>query len=578
VGFVRKLRSRVLLTTVALGAMGAGTAGCLADPMLPCEAFEPGAAAENTVVRAFQGPIAAMAMNDAFVLRNVCDPATDECHLESLLLPELSPGSQVMLTTDGRWLVGIDHESGDVWTYSFDAYGKRGTKQNTYVHETDGPAQLVIGVRDSDRLIVRDRSDRLAVYSPGDQVALPIARDLGEYLRLAAIGVHHVVVRVPTHDGLQRLYVVDVDDPDQYHLVATGEFTSVVLGPGDGSLVVSEGHGADASVLVFDVESGELLDAFSGDLVSSRAQNDHRALEEVPGLHALAPAGDQLAYRTAAGSLAVRQLELQTSCVVHDTNRMGTGREPTGGDGNHAVAGFAADGMVYAEYTVGASQSFVYAYDPRNQQIAPLGAEDGDWHLAAVPGRVTDEHGQPEHIWAVGVRRGSHASIGQDRVDGEAVGRELTFMPMDDDGVWAIDTKDEIVGERRSERALSVRRVAPPAWANGRLRFEQGSDEQVVDKWRDLDGDEDLDNDGPVRVPLTGRLCLSTGTPGAWAYKCGDSTGGRDAITTNSGEQEQLGDPNVRPEFDPPFPDQGDGEGEPSADDPGEKDEGPTRG
>lgn len=573
-GFVRKLRSTVLLISAALGAMGAGTAGCLADPMLPCDAFEPGAAVENTVVRAFQGPIAALAMNDAFVLRNLCDPATDECHLESLLLPDLSPGSQVMLTTDGRWLVGVDHVSGNVWTYSFDASGKLGAKEPTYVHETDGPAQLVIGLRDSDRLIVRDRSDRLAVYSPGDQVALPIARDLGEYLRLAAVGVHHVVVRVPAGEGLQRLYVVDVDEPDEHRHVATGDFTSVVLGPGDGSLVVSEGRGADASVLVFDVESGELMDAFSGDLVSSRAQNDHRALEEVPGLHALAPGGDQLAYRTAAGSLAVRQLEQQTSCVVHDTNRMGTGREPSGNEGNHAIAGFAADGMLFAEYTVGASNSFVYAYDPRNQQIAPLGTEDGGWHLAAVPGRVTDEHGQPEHIWAVGVRRGSHASIGQDGVDGETVGSELTFMPMDDDGVWAVDTKDELVGTRRSERALSVRRVAPPAWANGTLRFEQGPDEQVVSYVRD--GEED--SEGPLRVPLTGRLCLTTGTPGAWAYKCGDSTGGRDAITTNSGEQEQLGDPNVRPEFDPPFPDQGDGDGEPSSDEPGEKDDGPTRG
>jgi hypothetical protein len=140
--------------------------------------------------------------------------------------------------------------------------------------------------------------------------------------------------------------------------------------------------------------------------------------------------------------------------------------------------------------------------------------------------------------------------------------------------VWAIDTKDELVGKRRSERALSVRRVAPPAWANGRLRFEQGPDEQVVSYVRD--GEADIE--GPLRVPLTGRLCLTTGTPGAWAYKCGDSTGGRDAITTNSGEQELLDDPNVRPEFDPPFPDQGDGDGdeEPSGDEPGEKDE-PTR-
>lgn len=536
--------------------------------MMPCEAFEPGDGATNTVVRAFEGPIAALAMKDPFLLVNLCDGA--ECRVEKLLLEHLSPGSQVMLTTDGRWLVGIDHQDGGVWTYAID--GATVEPEPTYVHETDGPAQLVIGLRDSERLIVRDRKDRLAVYEPGKQVALAIAPELGAYQRLAAVGERHVAVRVPRQDGMQSLYVVDVDDPKHHHAVATGDFTSVVIGPGDGTLVVSEGRGKEASVLMFDVKSRELVDAFAGELVSSREQNDHRALEELPGLHALSPAGEQLAYRTTAGSLAVRQLEAQSSCLVRNTNRMGTGDEPSRHAGDHAVAGFAADGMLFAEYTVGTSDSFVYAYDPRRQQIAPLGSEDGGWHLAAVPGRVTDEDGDSEQLWAVGVRRGSHASIGQDWVDGETVGRELTFMPMDDDGVWAIDTMDEIVGERRTERALSVRRVAPPAWAGGRLRFEQGPDEQVVSYAQGGEGD----NQGPLRVPLTGRLCLTTGTPGSWAYRCGDSTGTRDAITTNSGTQEQTNDPNVRPEFDPPFPDQGDGG--PVPDEDGEKDEGPTRG
>lgn len=542
--------------------------------MMPCDAFEPGDAAANTMVRAFEGPIAAVAMKDAFLLRNVCDGANGECRVDKVALPELSAGSQVMLTTSGRFLVGIDHERGDVWTYEL--RGTEISREPTYVDENGGPGQLVIGLRDSDRLIVRDRDDRLAVYEPGKQRALPIALGLGAYLRLAAVGEHHVAVKVPNgDDGSQRLYVVDVDAPERYRAVATGALTSVVFGPGDASLVVSEGQGVDASVLVFDVAGGALMDAFAGDLVSSHAQNDHRALEEVPGLHALAPGGDELAYRTTAGSLAVRQLGQQSSCLVRNTNRLGTGEEPSRRAGNHALAGFGADGMMYAEYTVGTSDSFVYAYDPRHQQITPLGAEDGDWHLAAVPGRVTDDDGDPERLWAVGVRQGWHASIGQDWVDGESVGRELTFVPMDDEGVWAVDTKDEIVGVRRTERALSMRRVAPPAWAHGELRFEQGPEEQVVTHHSSA-----WDNEGPVRVPLTGRLCLSTGAPGSWAYRCGDSTGTRDAITTNSGRQEQTNDPNVRPEFDPPFPDQGGDEGEDDGEEPpsdgGGEDE-PTR-
>lgn len=543
--------------------------------MVPCGAFEPGDAAENTVVRAFEGPIAAVAMKDAFVLRNVCDGPQGECRVDKQRLPELSPGSQVMLTTNGEYLVGIDHDDGGVWTYTFDTAREELDRVATYVHETDGPRQLVIGMRDSKLLIVRDRRDRLAVYEPLKQVAKPIAPELGEYLRLAAVGERHVAVK--THDGsAHSVYVVDVEDgpdrtPGAAHLVATGDFTSVVFGPGDGTLVLSEGRGAAASVLVFDVGSRVLLDAFSGDLVSSREQNDHRALEQVPGLHAVSPSGEQLAYRTTSGSLAVRHLGEQSSCLVRNTNRLGTGNEPSYRAGDHAVAGFGADGMMYAEYDVGASESFVYAYDPRHQQITALGTETGGWHLAAVPGRVTDALGEVTRLWAVGARRGSHASIGEGGVDGETVGRELTFMPMDDDGVWAIDTQDAIVGPRRSERALSVRRVAPPRFADGKLRFEQGPDEQVVTYSQ---GPHD-DNAGPLRVPLSGRLCLTTGAPGSWAYRCGDSTGTRDAITTNSGTQEQTDDPNVKPEFDPPFPDQGDGNG--SADEDGDKADGPTR-
>lgn len=543
--------------------------------MAPCGAFEPGDAADNTVVRAQEGAIAAVAMNDAFVLRNRCDDRTGECRVEKLLLadedgvPDLAPGSQVMLTIAGRYLVGIDHDDGGVWTYEFDPRGDLVGREPTYVHESEGPAQLVIGLRDSNLLVVRDRTGQLAVYEPRDYKARPIASELGAYVRLAAVGERWVAVRVASDGDEQSVYVVDVEDaPDRPALVATGDFTSVAFGPGDATLVLSEGRGLEASVVVFDVGTRELVDAFEGDLVSSRERNRRRAVEEVPGLHAISPSGAELAYRTTSGSLAVRMLGQQRSCLVRNTNRLGTGTEPSRRAGNHAVAGFGADGMLYAEYTVGASDSFVYAYDPRHQQITPLGSEEAGWHLAAAPARVTDARGEVERLWAVGVRQGTHATIGEGRVDGQTVGHELTFMPRDDDAVWAIDTQDEIVGERRAERALSVRRVSPPRWADGRLRFEQGPDEQVVTHYL---GQDDR---GPLRVPLSGRLCLTTGVPGAWAYRCGDSSGTRTAFTTDSGKQEQS-DPNVRPEFDPPFPDQG----EPEPEGEGEKDhDAPSRG
>lgn len=544
--------------------------------MVPCGAFEPGDAPDNTVVRAHQGVIGAVAMSEGFVLSHVCDGPDEACHVERQVLPDLTPGSQVMLTTDGSALVAIDHEDGRVRTYRFDDHGRLDIDRTVdlVTNQVYGPAQLVIGMRDSSRLIVRDHENRLGVFTPGSTSATRIAPDLGKYLRLAAVGEQHVAVRIVHSEHRQTVYVVDVERRAGFpHEVATGDFTSVVFGAGDQTLVLSEGRGTDASVLVFDVDSRQLVDAFAGDLISSRTENDHRAIEQIPGLHALSPSGEQIAYRTTSGALAVRTLGAQSSCLVRNTNRLGTGRTPTRRAGDHAVAGFASDGILYAEYDVGTTGSFVYAYDPRHQQITPLGREEGGWHLAAVPGRVTDVRGEIERLWAVGVRHGAHASIAEGQVDGQSIGNELTFMPMADDGIWAIDTRDQLTRARR-ERALSVRRVAPPRWADGRLRFDQRPEEQVV-----TSTDED-DNEVPLRVPLSGRLCLSTGTPGSWAYRCGDSSGTRNAFTTDSGKQEQTNEPNVLPEFDPLFPDQGEDSGpggqEPSNDDDGD-DEDPNR-
>ena len=534
-----------------------GLGACVADPMLPCGAFESGER-DVDVAR----PIAVAATKEGFVLRNLCDDAGN-CRVDRLPLPELTAGSQVMLTPAGHFLVAIDQEDGGVWTHEFDDGGLRKQRSATYVHETDGPAKLVIGLRDGDSLVVRDRQGRLAIYEPGAYKAIPIAPELGDYTRLAAVGERHLALKVPHAEGKQALYLVDlgevnggVRNPTRPVRIATGDITSVVFGPGDANVVVSEGRGTEATVMLFDVEHTELVDSFAGEVVSAREENRRRALEELPGLHAFSPNGEQLAYRTTSGSLAVRHLELHGSCMVRNANRLGTDREPTRDVGDHAVAGFSDDGIVFAEYTVGRSDSYVYAFDPRGEEIVPLGAEDGDWHLSAVPGRVTAPDGDVEQLWAIGVRDGTHASIGEDGVDGETVGRELTFMARFDDAVWAIDTADQVVTEGgRSQRALSVRRVAPPRWAGDRLSFDQPPDAQVVEFFEQAAGD---DSQGPLRVPLIGRLCLSTGRDGSWAFRCGDSTSGHTALTTNSGSQEQSDDPDNRPEFEPPFPDDDD--------------------
>lgn len=534
--------------------------------MVPCDAFEAGEADANQMMRSSRGPIAAFAMKDAFVLRNLCDGPGGECQVDKLALPELSAGSQVMLTTAGHYLVGIDRKDGSTWTYEFDDAGRRKAREQTYADENNGPAKLIIGLHDSDSFIVRDRRGRLAVYEPKATFAIPIATDLGEYTRLAAVGERHVALKVPHAEGKQTLYLVDLGeapeggasrDPRRPVEIATGDFTSVVLGPGDGTLVISEGRGTEASVFVFDVGSKTLVDAFEGEVISAPQENQRRSLEEVPGLHALSPSGEHLAYRTTSGALAVRQLGAQSSCLVRNTNRLGTDRTPTRRVGDHVTAGFSATGVIYAEYAVGRSDSYVYAYEPRSQQLITLGKESGGWHLAAVPGRVAEEEGihatgdELDTLWAIGVRGGSHATIGEGGVDGDTVGRELTFMPRADHAVWAIDTSDSTVVSGRNQRALSVRRVAAPTWDAGRLRFGQGPEEQVIEVFDQSVSEDSL---GPLRVPLSGRLCLSTGVPGVWAFHCGESTGGRMALTTNSGSQEQNDDPYTLPEFDPPFP------------------------
>lgn len=533
-------------------AGGLGPAACIADPMAPCDAFDAGESSDNQIVRSFEGPIAAVSTEQAFVVRNLCDGPNGECRVDKLPLTELSAGSQVMLTTAGRYLVGVDHDDGGVWTYEFDAAGRRIRKQSTYVDPVSGPAVLVMGLRASNTLVVRDHRNRLATYQPTDTMAVPIAPQLGEYTRLAAVGHRHVAVKVPQRGGL-GLYLVDLGpqdaetpSPQKPVKLATGNFSSVVFGPDDRTLVVSEGRGAGASVFVFDVSTGQLFDAFEGEVISAREENNGRAAEELPGLHALSPSGDRLAYRTTSGALAVRSLHEASSCLVRNTNRLGNNRTTRRKVGNHAVAGFSADGILFAEYHVGAGASHVYAYAPRQQEMIALGSDTVDWHLSAAPGRVTTPSGDLEHVWAMGVSDGTHATLGEAGVEGRNVGDELTFIPRNDRDIWAIDTDDQVSTAVQAERALSLRRVQPPRYADGSLRFDQEQDEQIVEHF--VDGEAS----GPMRLPLTGRMCLTTGAPGVWAYRCGNATTGTSAIATNSGAQE-TNDPNILPEYEPPF-------------------------
>ena len=181
--------------------------------------------------------------------------------------------------------------------------GTRVEAEPTYVDETDGPAQLVIGLRDSDRLIVRDRKNRLAVYKPGqgqggglrDRPGSRRATAPGRGGR-AARGRARASTRWPAEPVRGRRD----RDPSAITRWPRATSTAWCSAPATARWWFRGPRRRGLGAGVRRGQPRRVVDAFAGNLVSSRQQNNHRALEEVPGLHALSPGGEQLAYRTIA--------------------------------------------------------------------------------------------------------------------------------------------------------------------------------------------------------------------------------------------------------------------------------------
>jgi hypothetical protein len=413
----------------------------------------------------------------------------------------LHGGSEVLVTGSGRFIVALDHEGGDT-LFSWFVHEDGSLEQRlapTGVGD-DGANSLITSLRDSDTVIVRDGRNRLRSVSNPSYASAELIADDFEQLQLVAVGNRHVIGRELIDDTHERLVLVPVDRQDgdlreATALIVAPAFTQVELTADDGHVIATSGSGDDAETFVFEVGSGLLVDRFLGAAVTGAHE-----LESMAGMRASSPDGSHLAYRTPSGALALRDLLGASSCLVRSSSA-----------GDHSVAGFAADGMLYMQADAAAAESHVFAFDTRARRLIALDPGGRGHHLAGVPSRLLDRR-KP---WAIGVRNGSYSAVQPDAPPLGIGAQAPVFVPRDDDGLWMADVR-----RSDSSRSMSLRRLLPRPSASGR-GFDFGdldSNDAIVE----IDDVEEGTLVGESLATLfpTERLCLATGSPGGWAYQC----------------------------------------------------------
>ncbi len=524
--------------------------GQASDPSVPCAAMELGASAPATVTSLASAPVLVVSAEDPtpFVVVRVC-PVDTPCVYyrqplpgpegEDLDGPAITPGSALMVTALGNWVVGIDKELGGMSTWEIDTNARelagavgpldRFSAAGDDDDDADRrPAVLVASMRSSDHVLVRDASGGLAVFHPNWRSLRPIAEDHPS-LKVVAIGEQWIVGREDIDGERERLLLVPVDPEletfDAEELAEADSFTRVEMTDDDRLVVATSGDGDGAETFVFDVASGALVDRFIGAAVTGL-----RELDAVPGLRAVSPDGSHLAFRTSTGAVALRDLETHSACLVRSSSA-----------GDHRVAGFGADGTIYMQAELDYTESRVFAFETRTRSLVALDIEPGTGHhLAAVPSRLRDG----ERPWAIGVRHGQYAAMQENEEPTNLGIYDATWIARDDDvgGMWAIETyRDE-----GAKRRLALRRFEPTM--HGRSYAFPRVDPQVLSLSASaLSSLASLDN--------SERPCLSVGTPGAWAYRCAGSSAstGFAAVPVPSSE-----DPGAPEMPDPEVPDYGD--------------------
>lgn len=499
------------MSAALIVGLGGAVSACddLRDPSTPCGSLELGDAEPGAVVSPRRAPVLAMAggSDQPFVLHWVCEtPESPEeaCTLTRTPLRNPEDGTAdigsgrnaVLVTSAGNFVVATDRSAQRLWSFSFTARGELHYDSGLPLNDSI-PIQLLASLRNSDWVIGLDADGQMVRYSPGEQSADRIADGL-EAPTIAAVGEHHLIGRVSHGNDDQSLYLIAVDEELDYAyhaptlLLRGRTATRVVVGPRDEHVSVTLGHGDSAQTLVFRIPDGELLDRFDGELVSGRDD-----LTETVGLRAVSPDGSHLAYKTAAGSIALRDIGTNSACLVRSAT--------TNGQAN--IIGFSAEAKLYFESEFGPGETAVSVWDPATRYFAVLGAPEDGARLAAVPS-VTPPNALP---WAVGIRSGSYMALADSETPYYLDLEDAVFIPRDDSELWVLAADDVTSGRR-----MNVRRVTAQTMPDNALRYGE-----VSTTPHDRDGE--MKNQLGVTLSGLQSACLSTGTPGAKAYACGSA-------------------------------------------------------
>lgn len=535
------VRSCAWLTVATVGCSAALTAcGLDSEPATICGSLDLSAAETRSLEQ--EAPTVAALSDGAgrvTVLRSCDDPSSCEAELISQTINLGKVPDQLLLTASGRWLtyrIGSELFRLDLEHIEQPADGGPGG-----VHE------LVGSLRGGDWLIYRTwghnadptanpangtppvHESELWAYYAGADSDLPLDEDgdserphfrIGEGLgsnfdlRVAAMGHRHVVARRILGNGDEELYLVRIA-PARRHdelgsssrgkplLLARGKrFSRVLITSGaspderdepwefqhevpiDERVIATSGEGSSARTLIFAVSDVSQIANFEGAVVSSPLP-----LEDIAGLSAVSPNGSHLAYITPRGSLALRDLESHSACMIRPATAA-----------RHVLAGFAADGTLYFESiergrtevngATGPDAEIVYAYDAKAEQFTALTDDQHIWRLYAVPPkRYETEHGELVP-WAVVAIDGFHAARPDARPQALYYD-DVSFLPRGDESLWLIEG-EEADDLSDTNHHLTVRRVQPTQLDHGLdgspLEFEgETADPTVLDNGEPLD-------------------------------------------------------------------------------------------
>lgn len=544
----------------SLTAVGCGLDG---EPSDPCELLDlagdhtRAADASNPAVVAFSNGDGTLTVLRTCAALGSCEGEL----LQQTIHTQNGVPEQIMMTGSGRWLT---YRVGrGLWSVDLDGEHE----------EQGGPGDVdeVVGsLRGGDWIVYRsnagissDENQLWAYYAgheddllgdDGEQIDRPHFRiGAGLDLRVAALGHRHLVARRLLGNGDEELYLVRIaparrhDDDSTYEkgeplLLARGHrFSRVVITEGrspadhgdpyefqhdvptDVAVVATAGvrvthdNGKqsrdydDARTLVYRVSDLTQVANFSGAVVSSTLD-----LDDIAGLSAVSPDGSHLAYRTPRGSLALRNLETQRSCMVR----------PASSGAEHLVAGFGADGTLYFESRE-RNHELVYAYDTAHADQTRLSDKTGVWRLKAAPPQAyVDETGE-RHPWAVVAFSGFHAAS-EGRTEPIPYD-DVNFLPRDDETLWLLDGKEGDAFDEFNE--LSLRRIQP-GFDGAAMAFETESADPSVQ----VEGEAGASSftytyTGKSTVCMSASQAASQTTP--WASQC--STPDRPTRYLNNG-------------------------------------------